>query len=619
MKHKLNNYIKLGILLFGISTVILSCQKEESLILEQGNEQTISPKSIIDFNSFLNKFGTTTNAKSKTTTKQKHFSLENYTFGYLPNVASRESDQSIIQYIDTTTIVAFEFDNIQTYTFNIVPTVETENTFYNIIFYQNSEGTQSKLLKYESDFEWENSNDTPFSGVIYEIEEDETVINTYTIAQQTSNTNVANRIITDCVFSVSTTTIPCTGLDEQGNPVNHTNVSDCTCGVSPNSSCSPPSTYTVTDLVCETYNTGGGEIPDEGGTTSGTENSNPNENDDGTFNLPTDPVKGSNVNWTTFFNDLSTENQTFLNSNTIVRNQIQYFLLQNYFSIDAVSFSNEILNIANLDANIDSNALAFVLEAKNQSKIYNAFDTAFLSSVNQYMNIDTSDAAHTDPVYLYFIMKCIELRALHPEWSDIKIYWEASKEIVHIGLDIFGLIPLIGEPADIINGVLYTIEGDGINATLSFASALPLAGWVSFGTKYAIKIVDATQTATTVVRKVKLTWKVTTNGIEFGQRSQLRKILGLAVGNPDQAHHIIPWAKRTSEVVQQAAKSGNAFHMNEALNGIAVAAWRNQPNHNLYNQRVQELFNALPSSLTPDEAYNAITNIVNTHLNDLIF
>ncbi len=339
MKHNFKNYFKFGILFSGIIFFIWSCQKEESPILEQGNTQMFSPKSNINFNSFLNKFGTTTNAKSKTTTKQKHFSLENYTFGYLPNVASRESDQSIIQYIDTTTIVAFEFDNIQTYTFNIVPTVETENTFYNIIFYQNSEGTQSKLLKYESDFEWQNSNDTPFSGVIYEIEEDETVINTYTIAQQTSNTNVANRIITDCVFSISTVTQNCTGVDENDNPAEHAfGDPNCNCGEPGYISCTPAYEYTVVDLVCETYNTGGGEIPDEGGTTSGTENSNPNENDNGTFNLPTDPVKGSNINWTTFFNSLSTENQIFLNSNTIVRNLILNYLLQNYFSYESVNF-----------------------------------------------------------------------------------------------------------------------------------------------------------------------------------------------------------------------------------------------------------------------------------------
>ena len=119
--------------------------------------------------------------------------------------------------------------------------------------------------------------------------------------------------------------------------------------------------------------------------------------------------------------------------------------------------------------------------------------------------------------------------------------------------------------------------------------------------------------------------------ILFGRRSQLRKVLNLPVGDPRQAHHIIPWAKGSHEAVQQAAKAGNAFHMNEALNGIAVAAWRNQPNHNLYNQRVAEKLNEiLSSSSNVDEAYEMVNGLVetirtvivnnpNTHLNDLIF
>lgn len=59
--------------------------------------------------------------------------------------------------------------------------------------------------------------------------------------------------------------------------------------------------------------------------------------------------------------------------------------------------------------------------------------------------------------------------------------------------------------------------------------------------------------------------------ITFGNRGQLRKVLGLAKGNPNQAHHIIAWASEVTEhvVVQRAATNG--FHMNEAVNGLAVA------------------------------------------------
>lgn len=72
------------------------------------------------------------------------------------------------------------------------------------------------------------------------------------------------------------------------------------------------------------------------------------------------------------------------------------------------------------------------------------------------------------------------------------------------------------------------------------------------------------------------------------------------------------------------------FKANEALNGIAVAAWRNQPNHNAYNALIRSKLDALPTNLNPDQAYTALVNILNqakqaiinnpnTHLNDLIF
>ena len=44
---------------------------------------------------------------------------------------------------------------------------------------------------------------------------------------------------------------------------------------------------------------------------------------------------------------------------------------------------------------------------------------------------------------------------------------------------------VVGEVADLTNGVIYTIEGDGLNATLSFASTIPIAGWFSAGVKFA--------------------------------------------------------------------------------------------------------------------------------------
>ena len=83
------------------------------------------------------------------------------------------------------------------------------------------------------------------------------------------------------------------------------------------------------------------------------------------------------------------------------------------------------------------------------------------------------------------------------------------------------------------------------------------------------------------------------------------------------------------DVVQKAAKSKHAFHIDEALNGIPVEAWRNQPNHPEYTNQVlkklQDFSNDNPNA-TLQECYDfltdliddiktAITNNPNLHLN----
>ncbi|MBF03751.1 MAG: hypothetical protein CMP76_10695 [Flavobacterium sp.] len=312
-------------------------------------------------------------------------------------------------------------------------------------------------------------------------------------------------------------------------------------------------------------------------------------------------------------------------------NQILNFLSQTGNTSDSHTFALDIIDLKPKD----SNALAFILEAKAQNKMESELDDAFFLATSQYL--DAYNYVSYNPIInaqlaSYFSVKCAVLRYNHPDWSDIRIYWEASKDLVHIVLDGFGMIPVFGEVADLTNGILYLIEGDGLNATLSFAATVPIAGWTATGAKYAIKIVDTTQTASTIITKVRLTWKVVGNTIDFGSRNQLRKVLGLAVGNSDQAHHLIPWISRTHEIIQRAAKSGSAFHMNEALNGIAVAAWRNQPNHNAYNNLIQTRLNnyllEFPNA-SPQQCHNFVSSLIqdirnwvvsnpNSHLNDLV-
>ncbi len=301
------------------------------------------------------------------------------------------------------------------------------------------------------------------------------------------------------------------------------------------------------------------------------------------------------------------------------------YLQDNESSAEARSFTLQMIDVISQDNTVtDLNTLRFVLEAKNQDKIYNDLDSNFLLSVNQYTDIDvTTDPNLASYLSLYFSVKCATLRLNNPDWSDMKIYWEASKDLVHITLDVFGLVPVVGEVADLTNGVLYLIEGDGINASFSFAATIPIAGWASIGSKYAIKIIESGgNIAYTVNSKVRLTWKVLADGtIHFGSdntcRRQLRKVLGLATGVAQHAHHIIPLTFKNHSVVQKAAKSSSAFHMNELLNGIPIPSSNHLTGHSHYNDVLEDILDGFNPSANVDEAYDFLSGLTN-HIRDLI-
>ena len=77
--------------------------------------------------------------------------------------------------------------------------------------------------------------------------------------------------------------------------------------------------------------------------------------------------------------------------------------------------------------------------------------------------------------------------------------------------------------------------------------------------------------------------------------------------------------------------SANIFHIDEALNGIPVEAWRNQPNHNVYNTFIKNKLDDLNiDNPSPEEAYNRLGNLIqdiknwitnnpNSHLNEISF
>lgn len=78
-------------------------------------------------------------------------------------------------------------------------------------------------------------------------------------------------------------------------------------------------------------------------------------------------------------------------------------------------------------------------------------------------------------------------------------------DIGHAALDIAGLVPVIGEAADLANAAWYAAEGDYVNAGLSAASAVPFAGYAATAAKVVKRGSDVVGAGRTASRGVQAT------------------------------------------------------------------------------------------------------------------
>ncbi|MBS7531572.1 hypothetical protein IC619_013875 [Hazenella sp. IB182353] len=65
------------------------------------------------------------------------------------------------------------------------------------------------------------------------------------------------------------------------------------------------------------------------------------------------------------------------------------------------------------------------------------------------------------------------------------------KDNGHAILDTAGMVPVIGEGADIVKGIWYAFEGDYGNAALSFGAAISIAGNLATAGKWGKRAYDA--------------------------------------------------------------------------------------------------------------------------------
>ena len=149
-------------------------------------------------------------------------------------------------------------------------------------------------------------------------------------------------------------------------------------------------------------------------------------------------------------------------ANSVSYNQIIQFQINNHWSDESETFADEMINLAKDEPDqVDVNKLINIsILIENSGD--NFFTDEFELSLDPYIDLDLANPPGDITIFvgvkIYLDYK--RLRQLNPEWPRGKCFWAASKELVHMGLDAFGTIPVGGEIADLANGVLYTIDGD---------------------------------------------------------------------------------------------------------------------------------------------------------------
>ncbi len=322
----------------------------------------------------------------------------------------------------------------------------------------------------------------------------------------------------------------------------------------------------------------------------------------------TSPTYSSTVIFLGAILSLETNEKDWLSQNPSVALGIQEFLTESLNDEDP----NTLLAYMDIFPPETISAAKASIHASMLNLIEGPYDQEHFESIKSDLPSPLNTNSFDPNFWLHFRISCAFIKLENPDWPNWKVYIHAMKETTHLMLDLAGLVPGWGEIADITNGVIYAIEGDGVNASLSFAAAIPIAGWASTATKLARKTVIALDGS-----RRSLKWIKDANGIiKFGDRGLLRKVLGLASGDPRIAHHMIPWEHGTKNIVQKAASGTDPFHLNELLNGIPLTSVQHNIGHNVYNQKIgqklDELWNtAVSNNYNADQCAALVRNLAN--------
>ena len=273
MKNKLKNYLKLGMLLFGVPMLITNCHKDDTTEPIALEKQSFSYK--ITSLDKLTKLKPIINNVKQVKPKTSEFGRDFSNFLPLENL---DTDH-VIEYTDST--------GYSTYTFKIVNEDETSINFENLHLLETDEGYIGYILSWEPDQDWYDSHSTvtPNGDVVLDLSNFQGDITKYSFER-------------DIIWSAKQENTNRSTISRDGYPVE-----ECTFTVVPmcdhmylhvrGENCTGNLSYGTIE-TCQTVWIGGnGGFPDYGDSGSGSyDASNPCNNVSGTSIINEEPLSG---------------------------------------------------------------------------------------------------------------------------------------------------------------------------------------------------------------------------------------------------------------------------------------------------------------------------------------
>ncbi len=180
-------------------------------------------------------------------------------------------------------------------------------------------------------------------------------------------------------------------------------------------------------------------------------------------------------------------------------------------------------------------------------------------------------------------------------------------------MDIAGLVPVIGEAADGVNGLIYAGRGDALNAMLSFGAMIPFAGWASTGGKLAVKGNELNKARNVVsTEKVASFYSPIYQDVvksplgKTGQQLDLLSSTSYQVGTPNKLTFTMPSVKTDASTSVKSRDAGVKGTDENILQGARYG--ERKISYETYNK----LRRASPSSKIQREVNKNIDDIIGT-------